>query len=98
MHGIKFGYIEDCHFSSCDLHFFNQVTWVEHVEVEEKIPVHQMYRDFAFSGLAFGAKRWLATLERMCERMACLMVTGNAPQDLGGGKQNFSFFLFQFAL
>ncbi|KAK4750838.1 hypothetical protein SAY87_004320 [Trapa incisa] len=55
------------------------VTWVEHVEVEQKARVQRLCRDFAFTGLAFGAERWLATLERMCQRM----VTGNVVRGLG---------------
>ncbi|KAF8378849.1 hypothetical protein HHK36_030198 [Tetracentron sinense] len=63
---------------------YSKVTWVEHVEVEDKTETHQLYRDFVHSGLAFGAERWLATLQRMCERYACLMVTGTPTRDLGG--------------
>ncbi|PKI53430.1 hypothetical protein CRG98_026120 [Punica granatum] len=62
---------------------YSKVTWVEHVEVEEKLPAHRFYRDLIYSGLAFGAERWLATLERMCERIACLMGMGSATRDLG---------------
>ena len=64
-----------------------QVTWVEHVEIEDKTPTHRLYRDLIHSGLAFGAERWLATLLRMCERFACLMVSGTSTRDLGGGKK-----------
>ena len=63
-----------------------QVTWVEHVEIEDKTPVHRLYRNLIYNGLAFGAQRWLTVLQRMCERLACLMVTGNSTRDLGGGK------------
>ncbi|XP_038687349.1 homeobox-leucine zipper protein HDG11-like [Tripterygium wilfordii] len=63
---------------------YSKVTWVEHVEIEEKIPIHQLYKDLIHSGLAFGAERWLATLQRMCERLACLMVSSNSTRDLGG--------------
>ena len=58
---------------------------MEHLEIEEKAPVHRLFGDLIHSGLAFGAERWLATLQRMCERFACLMVTGNSTRDLGGG-------------
>ena len=61
------------------------MTWVEHVEIEDKTPIHRLYRNLIYSGLAFGAERWLATLQRMCERFACLMVTSNSTRDLGGG-------------
>ncbi|CAL0323901.1 unnamed protein product [Lupinus luteus] len=62
---------------------YSQVTWVEHVEIEDKTPVHRLYRNLIYSGLAFGAHRWLSTLQRMCERIACLMVSGNSTRDLG---------------
>ncbi|XVF12042.1 hypothetical protein REPUB_Repub08aG0080700 [Reevesia pubescens] len=55
----------------------------KHVEIEDKTPIHLLYRDLIHSGLAFGAERWLATLQRMCERFACLMVSGTSTQDLG---------------
>ncbi|XP_017232690.1 homeobox-leucine zipper protein HDG5 isoform X1 [Daucus carota subsp. sativus] len=51
---------------------YSRVTWVEHVEVEDK-PVHQIFNQFVNSGLAFGAQRWLAVLRRQCERLASLM-------------------------
>ncbi|KAF3974712.1 hypothetical protein ACB098_04G063300 [Castanea mollissima] len=64
---------------------YSKVTWVEHVEIEDKAPTHRLYRDLIHSGLAFGAQRWLATLKRMCERFACLMVTSTSTtRDLGG--------------
>uniref|UniRef100_A0A2N9GWN3 Homeobox domain-containing protein n=1 Tax=Fagus sylvatica TaxID=28930 RepID=A0A2N9GWN3_FAGSY len=51
---------------------YSRVTWVEHAEVEEK-PVHQIFSEFVCSGIAFGAQRWLAVLQRQCERVASLM-------------------------
>ncbi|KAF7822028.1 homeobox-leucine zipper protein HDG11-like [Senna tora] len=63
---------------------YSKVTWVEHVEIEDKIPTHRLYRNLVYSGLAFGAERFLTTLQRMCERIACQMVTGNSNLDLGG--------------
>ncbi|XP_060204253.1 homeobox-leucine zipper protein HDG11-like [Lycium barbarum] len=63
---------------------YSKVTWVEHVEVEEKSLIHRLYRDLIHSGLAFGAERWVGTLRRVCERYACLMVNSNPTQDLGG--------------
>jgi homeobox-leucine zipper protein len=62
---------------------------VEHVEIEDKTLTHRLYRDLSHSGLAFGAERWLAVLRRICERFACLMVTGTSTtRDLGGGNLN----------
>ncbi|CAI0400189.1 unnamed protein product [Linum tenue] len=61
-----------------------KVTWVEHVEIEDRAPIHRLYRDLIYSGMAFGAERWLTTLQRMCERYACLMVSNTSTRDLGG--------------
>ncbi|XP_043717521.1 homeobox-leucine zipper protein ROC3-like [Telopea speciosissima] len=59
---------------------YSRVTWVEHAEVEDK-PVHQGFNQYVNSGMAFGAQRWLAVLQRQCERFASLMAR-NIP-DLG---------------
>lgn len=61
---------------------YSQVTWVEHVEVEEKHVHDEAIREYVRSGVAFGAERWLAVLKRQCERMASLMATNIT--DLGG--------------
>ncbi|KAI9173428.1 hypothetical protein LWI28_001253 [Acer negundo] len=63
---------------------YSKVTWMEHVEIEDRTPIHHLYRDLIHSGMAFGADRWLASLQRMCERFACLMVSGGPARDLGG--------------
>ncbi|XP_058078884.1 homeobox-leucine zipper protein ROC8-like [Magnolia sinica] len=63
---------------------YSKVTWVEHVEIEEKTPAHRLYRELINSGMAFGAQRWMATLQRMCERFACLMVSNSSSRELGG--------------
>uniref|UniRef100_N1R4W9 Homeobox-leucine zipper protein ROC8 n=1 Tax=Aegilops tauschii TaxID=37682 RepID=N1R4W9_AEGTA len=52
---------------------YSKVTWVEHMETEDKTPINQLYRDLVLSGAAFGAHRWLAALQRACERHACLV-------------------------
>ncbi|MQL90185.1 hypothetical protein Taro_022777 [Colocasia esculenta] len=62
---------------------YSKVTWVEHMEIEEKTPVHRLFGSLVMKGTAFGAERWLATLERMCERFACLMAHGSSSRDLG---------------
>lgn len=62
-----------------------QVTWIENMEIEEKAPIHLLFRDLVGSGAAFGAHRWLTTLQRTCERFACLMAAGASPRDIGGG-------------
>ncbi|XP_043695075.1 homeobox-leucine zipper protein ROC8-like isoform X2 [Telopea speciosissima] len=64
---------------------YSKVTWVEHVEVEDKNPTHRIYWDLVHSGMAFGAERWISTLQRMCERFACLMVTTSSSRDLSAG-------------
>ncbi|XP_047179814.1 homeobox-leucine zipper protein HDG5-like isoform X1 [Vigna umbellata] len=51
---------------------YSRVTWVEHAKVEEK-PVHQIFSNYVYSGMAFGAQRWLGVLQRQCERVASLM-------------------------
>ncbi|XP_071705243.1 homeobox-leucine zipper protein HDG5-like [Rutidosis leptorrhynchoides] len=51
---------------------YSRVSWVEHAEVEDE-PVHGVYADYVGSGIAFGAQRWLAVLQRQCERLASLL-------------------------
>ncbi|XP_019710626.1 homeobox-leucine zipper protein ROC8 isoform X2 [Elaeis guineensis] len=63
---------------------YSKITWVEHVEIDKKNQTHQLYRNLVDSGMAFGAQRWLSTLQRMCERFACLTVAGISSRDLGG--------------
>ncbi|XP_022142333.1 homeobox-leucine zipper protein MERISTEM L1 [Momordica charantia] len=62
---------------------YSKITWVEHVEVDET-GVPTMYRPLVSSGLAYGAKRWVATLDRQCERLATSMATTIATADLRG--------------
>ncbi|KAG6534433.1 hypothetical protein ZIOFF_008319 [Zingiber officinale] len=62
---------------------YSKVTWVDHVEIEEKNPVHVLFNDLISSGMAFGAQRWLTTLQRMCERFACFSVAGVPTRDAG---------------
>ncbi|KAK7308817.1 hypothetical protein RJT34_05075 [Clitoria ternatea] len=59
---------------------YSKVTWIEHVEVDDRA-VHNMYRPLVSSGLAFGAKRWLAALDRQCQRIASSMATNIPPGD-----------------
>ncbi|TMX05108.1 hypothetical protein EJD97_002314 [Solanum chilense] len=46
----------------------SKVTWVEHVQVYEKYQVNCIFRDLLCDREAYGAKRWIVTLQRMCER------------------------------
>ncbi|XP_011628991.1 homeobox-leucine zipper protein ROC2 isoform X1 [Amborella trichopoda] len=61
---------------------YSKVTWVEHVEVDDRA-VHNIYRPLVNSGLAFGAKRWVATLDRQCERLASVLASNISARDLG---------------
>ncbi|GMY36943.1 homeobox-leucine zipper protein MERISTEM L1-like isoform X1 [Fagus crenata] len=60
---------------------YSKVVWVEHVEVDDRA-VHNIYRPVVNSGLAFGAKRWVATLDRKCERLASSMANNIPAGDL----------------
>nr|GMD05195.1 homeobox-leucine zipper protein MERISTEM L1-like [Ipomoea batatas] len=61
---------------------YSRVTWIEHVEVDDRA-VHNIYRPLVNSGLAFGAKRWIATLDRQCERLASAMANNISAVDGG---------------
>ncbi|KAJ9566904.1 hypothetical protein OSB04_002870 [Centaurea solstitialis] len=61
---------------------YSKVTWVEHVEVDDRA-VHDIYRLLVNSGLAFGARRWVATLDRQCERLASAMANNIPAGDVG---------------
>lgn len=61
------------------------MTWVEHVEVDDRA-VHSIYRSLVNAGLAFGAKRWVTTLDRQCERLASAMANNIPAGDVGGNK------------
>ncbi|XP_009802526.1 homeobox-leucine zipper protein HDG2-like isoform X1 [Nicotiana tabacum] len=58
---------------------YSKVTWMEHVEADDTA-IYNIYKPLLNSGLAFGAKRWIATLDRQCERLASAMAT-NLPDD-----------------
>nr|CAB3474326.1 unnamed protein product [Digitaria exilis] len=51
-----------------------KVTWVEHVTCRNAT-VPPLYRSAAASGLAFGARRWVAALQLQCERMVFSVAT-----------------------
>ncbi|XP_058092985.1 homeobox-leucine zipper protein ROC2-like isoform X3 [Magnolia sinica] len=61
---------------------YSKVIWVEHVEVDDRA-VHSIYRPLVNSGLAFGARRWVATLDRQCERLASTMASNIPAGDVG---------------
>ncbi|PWA81581.1 hypothetical protein CTI12_AA186670 [Artemisia annua] len=56
---------------------YQQVTWVEHMEVEESLPNQTFYDHLIRSGFAFGAERMVAWLERSCERGALVNATSD---------------------
>ncbi|PNT11493.1 hypothetical protein POPTR_011G025000v4 [Populus trichocarpa] len=60
---------------------YSNVVWVEHTEVDDR-SVHNIYRPLVNSGLAFGAKRWVGTLDRQCERLASSMAINIPTGDL----------------
>ncbi|KAJ8421932.1 hypothetical protein Cgig2_003761 [Carnegiea gigantea] len=59
---------------------YSLVTWIEHVEYDESC-THQLYRPLMRSGLAFGAQRWLATLQRERECAAIFMSAMITPEN-----------------
>ncbi|KAJ0240214.1 Homeobox-leucine zipper protein HDG3 [Hirschfeldia incana] len=63
---------------------FSRVTWVEHVEVDDRGERHHMFKNFLNSGQALGASRWVATLDRQSERLA-IMKSSNIPSMEPGG-------------
>ena len=58
---------------------------MEHVEVNDKVRSHRIYRDLLCGGFGYGARRWTATLERMCERLSLYSVSGLPTTDFPGG-------------
>ncbi|KAL6498633.1 hypothetical protein OROGR_028180 [Orobanche gracilis] len=63
---------------------YSKVTWIEHVEVDDK-SVHSIYKALVNSGLAFGAIRSVAILDRQCERLASVMANNISTGDVGVG-------------
>ncbi|RDX72615.1 Homeobox-leucine zipper protein PROTODERMAL FACTOR 2, partial [Mucuna pruriens] len=60
---------------------YSKVIWIEHIEVDDR-EVHNLYKKYVNSGLAFGATRWVASLDRQCERLASSMATNIPAGDL----------------
>ncbi|GFZ08056.1 HD-ZIP IV family of homeobox-leucine zipper protein with lipid-binding START domain-containing protein [Actinidia rufa] len=59
------------------------VIWVEHLECQKSI-IPTMYRAIVNSGLAFGARHWIATLQQQCERLVFFMATNVPTKDSSG--------------
>jgi homeobox-leucine zipper protein len=58
------------------------VTWVENVDVREKEDdVHVILKPFVESGFAFGASRWISTLQRQAERFIYSTGINISPSD-----------------
>ncbi|KAK4489534.1 hypothetical protein RD792_005343 [Penstemon davidsonii] len=51
---------------------YSKVTWIEHIEYDENV-VHQIYRPLLRSGMAYGAKKWVANLQKQCELFSAIM-------------------------
>lgn len=60
-----------------------KVMWVEHLECQKSL-VDSLYRVIVNSGQAFGARRWMATLQRQCERLLFFMATNIPTKDTTG--------------
>ncbi|CAI9758119.1 unnamed protein product [Fraxinus pennsylvanica] len=68
------------------------VTWIEHVQVYDKLLTHRLYRELICGCQAYGAKRWIASLQRMCERFSFSMGLTNRPtHELEEGKHLLLF-------
>ena len=63
------------------------------MEANDRIQTHRLYRDLICGSYAYGAERWIASLQRICERLA--FSTAVPPQELGGGNNNH-FLAFPF--
>ncbi|KAL9240439.1 hypothetical protein vseg_014658 [Gypsophila vaccaria] len=63
---------------------YSLVTWIEHGEYDENY-VHPLYQPLLRSGLAFGAQRWLGTLQRECDCAAILVTSRIRLDDTEGG-------------
>nr|XP_034890262.1 homeobox-leucine zipper protein ROC8-like [Populus alba] len=62
----------------------SKVTWVEHVEVDDRTQTHRLYRDLICGRSAYGAERWIASLRRICERLAFYREETATAREFGG--------------
>ncbi|KAI3857173.1 hypothetical protein MKW98_010587 [Papaver atlanticum] len=60
-----------------------KVMWIEHLETQ-KTMIHSLFRSTVNSGVAFGAKRWMSTLQLQCERLVFGMATNVPTKDSSG--------------
>ncbi|ESW19454.1 hypothetical protein PHAVU_006G126500 [Phaseolus vulgaris] len=63
---------------------YSMVTWVEHVEVDDKIQIHPLYKDIIAKGIAYGAERWIMELQRISERFAAFYIEKIPDHDTAG--------------
>ncbi|KAK7290618.1 hypothetical protein RIF29_05168 [Crotalaria pallida] len=49
--------------------WFTEVTWIEHVEVDDNIQANSIYKDVVSTGIAYGAERWLFEIQRICVKL-----------------------------
>lgn len=61
-----------------------KVTWIEHLECQKSVVPHSMYRGIINSGLAFGARHWMSTLQQKCERLVFFLATNVPTKDSSG--------------
>lgn len=73
----------------------SKVTWVEHLDLSAST-VQPLFRSFVNTGLAFGARHWVATLQLHCERLVFFMATNVPTKDSLGLSIYSLFFLFFF--
>ncbi|KAK7303583.1 hypothetical protein RJT34_14493 [Clitoria ternatea] len=66
----------------------SMVTWAEHVEVDDEVQSHQLFKDLVSGGAAYGAQRWVLELQRMGERFSRFNVERTPNQDSEGGVIN----------
>ncbi|KAL9235214.1 hypothetical protein vseg_009995 [Gypsophila vaccaria] len=64
----------------------SRVTCVERVEVDDNFLPHFIYENLFKTNLAFGAKRWISTLQRTCERYSFLKESEKLGDELGIGR------------
>ncbi|KAF2952394.1 homeobox-leucine zipper protein ROC9 [Oryza sativa Japonica Group] len=60
-----------------------KMTWVEHTRCR-RCTVAPLYRAVTASGVAFGARRWVAALQLQCERMVFAVATNVPTRDSTG--------------
>lgn len=65
----------------------SKVTWVEHLDLSAST-VQPLFRSFVNTGLAFGARHWVATLQLHCERLVFYMATNVPTKDSLGPPQS----------